>query len=78
MVALKAAIFIALVGTFMWAGVNLAHTAFLAWPKWVTIEGSGALACAYSLGDLAVRWREWIGYRRDYAPRRRMAWSPWR
>ena len=78
MVAIKAAIFAALVCTYLWAGVNLAHVAWLAWPKWAIIEGGGAIACAYALTDMTYRWREWLGYRRYEGPRRRMAWSPWR
>lgn len=78
MVAIKAAIFVALVGTFMWAGMNLAHAAWLLWPKWAIIEGGGAIACGYSLTDMAMRWREWLGYRGEYRPRRTYAWGRWR
>ena len=78
MVALKAAIFLALVSVLAWAGLNLAHTAILAWPKWALIEGGGAIGCMYGLTDLGYRWREFIGYRRYDGPRRRMAWGPWR
>lgn len=77
MIAIKGAIFIALVSILGWAGVNLAHAAFLAWPKWSLIEGGGAIGCAYALTDLLWRYREWIGLRGEYRPRRH-AWSPWR
>ena len=78
MIALKAAIFLALVSVLAWAGANLAHQAWLVWPKWAFIEGGGAIGCAYGLTDLIYRWREWVGYRGEYRPRRYATWRPWR
>jgi len=76
MIALKTAIFVALISCLMWAGINLAQAAFVAWPKWAVVEGGGAIGCIYGLTDLAYRWREWIGYRGEYRVRR-PAWRRW-
>ena len=78
MVAIKGALFVAMVGVMMWAGVNLGTVAIKAWPMWALVEGGGALGCFYASCDMLYRWRDWVGYRRYEGPRRRMAWSPWR
>ena len=77
-VAIKGAIFIMLVFMTAWAGANLAHTAWLAYPQWNLIALGGAVGCAYALTDVLFRSREWLGLRRYDGPRRRMAWGPWR
>ncbi len=77
MIAIKTAIFVALIAILMWAGINLATTAIAAWPKWAIVEGGGAIGCFYALSDLGYRWREWVGFRGE--PRRTHGplWRRW-
>lgn len=78
MVAIKGAILIVLISITAWAGLNLAHTAYIAYPQWDLVAAGGAVGCGYCLTDLLFRSREFLGFRRYEGPRRRMAWSPWR
>lgn len=78
MIAIKTAIFVGLIALLSWAGINLAHAAVSAWPKWAIVEIGGAAGCFYGLTDLAYRWREWIGARGEYRPRRVASWGRWR
>lgn len=78
MIAIKAAIFLMLIGLTAWAGGNLLFTAWGAYPQWHLIAIGGFLGCAYAMTDLLWRSREFLGFRGEYRPRRRMAWGPWR
>lgn len=73
MVAIKAAIFVALVAITAWAGANLGYAAWVAYPRWAFVEIGGFIGCAYALTDLLVRRKEWLGWYQYSGPRRRYA-----
>ena len=77
MIAIKTAIFVALIGTLMWSGLHLGYAAVGAWPRWAVIEGGGAIGCLYGLTDLSYRWREWLGWSGERRSPRRSMFRRW-